>query len=52
MRTKSEEWEAEEDKKLAQGLKLMTAAWVGMWWIKNVVKGGDLEKLKEEMEKT
>lgn len=41
----------EKEAKVGKELERVKNLWVGMWWVKNVVAGLDVEKLKEEMEK-
>ncbi|KAF1831193.1 hypothetical protein BDW02DRAFT_557462 [Decorospora gaudefroyi] len=48
MLQKGEFREEEEEKELARGLRVVAGAWVGLWWVRNVVPGLDLGVLMEQ----
>lgn len=42
-----EQEEAAEEKKLVERLKMVSQAWMGIWWTKEVLQHVDLEKIRE-----
>lgn len=44
---RKEDEEVSEDKKLVEGIKIISGAWMGIWWAKTWMPLVDLEKLRE-----
>jgi hypothetical protein len=43
---KQEEMEAEEETAVLRGLRVVTGAWMGLWWVRMVARHIDLKELK------
>jgi hypothetical protein len=46
---RQENEEVEEERAVLKGLKVVTGAWVGLWWVRNVVRYIDLLELEGNM---